>query len=91
MEKSQLFITKTVIQQLLKIKTLLKYPEKARVGIACLIQILGHLDFKAMPATFSLLVEKGNKIFLKYVYHFILVHSIKNISPNQLVYLLMQL
>lgn len=59
--KSQLFIPKTVIQQLLKIKTLLKYPGIVCVGVACLIwiEIFRHLDFKGMPATFNLLVERS--------------------------------
>lgn len=57
--KSQLFIPKTVIQQLLQIKTLLKYPGIACVGVVCLIsiEIFRHLDFKGMPATFNLVVE----------------------------------
>jgi len=77
-------------QRQLKIKTLQKYPGITCGGDVCLvlIKIFRRLELKGMPASFNSLVERGNKIFLGYSYHLILVHTIKNISPNQLDYLL---
>lgn len=59
-EKTQIFIPKTVIQQLLKIKTLQKYPGISCVGVICLIlnEVFIYLDFKGMPSTFNSLVER---------------------------------